>query len=134
MSTNQTDKKYGTKGLVLALSLSLGGMSLSAVGCGGEQKPSAKNAASATEDTGTMEGASDHETISKAGAADLIPKEKKRAISEDARADFDKAMSRYQSAKKSGGLSGGECDSVSDAFKHVADSNPALVEARFNQG
>ncbi len=128
------EKKHGRKGLVLALSLSLGGMSLSAAGCGGEQKPAAKNAASTNEETGTMEGATDHETISKAGAADLIPKEKKRAISEDARADFEKAMSRYQSAKKSGGLSGGECDSVSEAFKHVADANPALLEARFNQG
>jgi tetratricopeptide (TPR) repeat protein len=129
-----TEKKYGRKGLVLALSLSLGGMSLSAIGCGGEQKPSAKNAGNATEDTGTMEGATDHETISKAGAADLIPKEKKRAISEDQRADFEKAMSRYQSARKSGGLSGGECDSVSEAFKRVADANPGLLEARFNQG
>jgi len=127
-------KKYGSKGLVLTLSLSLGGMSLSAIGCGGEQKPAAKSAASANEDTGTMEGATEHETISKAGAADLIPKEKKRAISEDARADFEKAMSRYQNAKKGGGLSGGECDSVSEAFKRVADENPALVEARFNQG
>jgi len=129
-----TEKKYGTKGLVLALSLSLGGMSLSAVGCGGEQKPAAKNAASGNEDTGTMEGATDHETISKAGAADLIPKEKKRAISEDQRAEFEKAMTRYASARKSGGLSGGECDSVSEAFKHVADANPGLLEARFNQG
>src|SRR6185437_13846734 len=29
---------------------------------------------------------------------------------------------------------GGECSSVSDAFKSVADSNPGLLEARFNQG
>jgi Tfp pilus assembly protein PilF len=129
-----SDKKHKGTGLVLALSLSLGGMSLSAIGCGGEQKPAAKNAASANEETGTMEGATDHETISKAGAADLIPKEKKRAISEDQRADFDKAMTRYQNAKKSGGLSGGECDSVSEAFKRVADGNPGLLEARFNQG
>ncbi len=130
-----TKNIIGSKVRGLALGLALGGMGLSAVGCGGEQKPKTRNPATeAGEDTGTMEGASDHETISKAGAAELIPKEKKRAITEDARADFDKAMQRYQSAKKSGGLSGGECDSVSTAFKKVADENPTLVEARFNQG
>ena len=131
-----TTKNFiGSKGRVLALGLALGGMTSSVIGCGGEQKPKTKNPATeAGEDTGTMEGATDHETISKAGAAELIPKEKKRSISEDARADFDKAMQRYQSSRKSGGLSGGECDSVSSAFKKVADANPTLVEARFNQG
>ena len=129
-----TQKNKAGKGLVLALGLAVGG--LSAVGCGGEQKPRTKNAASveAGEDTGTMEGGGGRETISKAGAADLIPKEKKRSISEDERADFEKAMQRYQAARKSGGLSGGECDSVSSAFKKVADANPNLLEARFNQG
>jgi tetratricopeptide (TPR) repeat protein len=131
-----TEMNKRGKGLVLALSLTLGGFGLSAVGCGGEQKPRAKNAASveAGEDTGTMEGGGGRETISKAGAADLIPKEKKRALSEDERADFEKAMQRYLAARKSGGLSGGECDSVSSAFKKVADANPGLLEARFNQG
>src|SRR5262245_18296631 len=42
----------------------------------------------------------ERETISKAGAEQIIPKEKKRAISADQRADFDKAMQRYQAAKK----------------------------------
>ncbi len=128
-----TQKNKAGKGLVLALGLAVGG--LSAVGCGGEQKPRSKNAASleAGEDNSTIEGGG-RETISKAGAADLIPKEKKRAISEDERADFEKAMQRYQAARKSGGLSGGECDSVSSAFKKVAEANPNLLEARFNQG
>ena len=78
--------------------------------------------------------ATEHDTINKAGAAQLIPKEKKRALTDDQRADFEKAMQRYASAKKSGGLSGSECSNVSDAFKSVADSNPGLSEARFNQG
>lgn len=135
MTTKTMGNIIGRKGRGLALGLALGGMGLSAIGCGGEQKPKTRTPATeAGEETGTMEGATDHETISKAGAAELIPKEKKRAISDDARADFDKAMQRYQAARKSGGLSGGECDSVSNAFKKVADSNPILVEARFNQG
>src|SRR4051812_39070013 len=67
----------------------------------------------------------------KGNAESIIPKEKKRAISADQRADFDKAMSRYKSAKKSGGLSGGECGSVADAFKNAADGNPPLLEALF---
>ena len=77
----------------------------------------------------------ERETISTKNAEQIIPKEKKRAISADARADFEKAMKRYQDAKKGdGGLSRSECSSVSDAFKRVADDNPGLVEARFNQG
>jgi Tfp pilus assembly protein PilF len=123
-------------GLVLAFGMALGlGLGLSVVGCGGEQKPAAKTAGTEGEETATMGGeATDHDTISKAGAEQLIPKEKKRAISADQRADFDKAMQRYESAKKSGGVSGSECSSVSDAFKQVADSSPGLPEARFNQG
>jgi hypothetical protein len=76
----------------------------------------------------------ERETISTKQAEQIIPKEKKRAISADQRADFEKAMQRYQAAKKGDGISGGECSSVSDAFKRVADDNPGLLEARFNQG
>src|SRR3954452_3094747 len=76
----------------------------------------------------------ERETISTKQAEQIIPKEKKRNISADARADFEKAMKRYQDARKEDGLSRSECSSVSDAFKRVADDNPGLVEARFNQG
>ena len=76
----------------------------------------------------------ERETISTKQAEQIIPKEKKRNISADARADFEKAMKRYQEARKDDGLSRSECSSVSDAFKRVADDNPGLVEARFNQG
>src|SRR4029079_17759992 len=64
----------------------------------------------------------------------IIPKEQKRNISADARADFQKAVEKYASAKKSGGLSALECRSVASSFKSAADENPSLVEARFNQG
>jgi Flp pilus assembly protein TadD len=136
MYGNTYGKKYDNKmGLTLRLVLGTG-LALSAIGCGSSPAPKARTAASAeSEETGTMGGeASEHDTISKAGAAELIPKEKKRAITEDQRADFEKAMQRYESAKKSGGLSGSECNSVSEAFKSVADSSPGLPEARFNQG
>src|SRR3954462_10876748 len=76
----------------------------------------------------------ERETISKAGAEQIIPKEKKRNISADARADFDKAMRRYQDAKKGDGVSRSECSGLADAFKRVADDNPGLIEARYNQG
>jgi Tfp pilus assembly protein PilF len=124
-------------GWVLTFGMVVGvGLAFSAAGCGGEQKPSAKTPATeAGEDTGTIGGeATGHDTINKAGAEQLIPKEKKRAISADQRADFDKATERYEAAKKSGGISGSECTSVSDAFKQVADASPGLPEARFNQG
>jgi Flp pilus assembly protein TadD len=119
-------------GLPLIGSLVLG---LALAGCAsGGSKPASKSAGTESEETGTMGGEGEHGTISKAGAQELIPKAKKRNISEDARADFDKAMQRYAGAKKSGGISGSECSSVSDAFKRVADDNPGLLEARFNQG
>ena len=125
-------------GLCLTLGLILGaGFALTAIGCGGSPPPKTRTAANTgeSEETGTMGGeATEHDSISKAGAAELIPKEKKRALTDDQRADFEKAMQRYESAKKSGGLSGSECSSVSEAFKSVADSNPGLAEARFNQG
>ncbi len=133
----RTQDIHKQTGWVLTFGMVVGaGLALSAAGCGGEQKPSAKTPATeAGEDTGTIGGeATGHDTINKAGAAQLIPKEKKRAISADQRADFDKAMERYEAAKKSGGISGSECTSVSDAFKQVADASPGLPEARFNQG
>ena len=104
-------------------------------GCGDRPKAT-KTAGSGTEgeDTGSMAGATERETISKAGADQIIPKEKKRNITADQRADFDKAMKRYADARKDGAVSGGECSGVSDAFKRVADDNPGLIEARFNQG
>jgi tetratricopeptide (TPR) repeat protein len=107
------------------------GWGLSVAGCGGESKPAPRNAASAAsddkEDTAIIGG-------SKPGADQIIPKEKKRQLTEDQRAEFGKAMQRYETAKKSGGLSGSECSSVASAFKGAADDNPGLLEARFNQG
>jgi len=134
MPTNMPRNANRQTGWVLTLGLAVGvSLGLSAVGCGGTQTPAPKNAGN--EETGTIGGeATEHDTISKAGAEQLIPKEKKRAISADQRADFDKAMQRYEAAKKSGGVTGSECSSVSDAFKRVADSSPGLPEARFNQG
>src|SRR5882724_4910070 len=95
--------------------------------CGSTQLASSQNAAAEKED-GLIPGEN------KPNAEQIIPKEAKRQISADARADFDKAAKQYASAKKSGGLSGSECRSVASAFKNAADENPSLLEARFNQG
>jgi Flp pilus assembly protein TadD len=115
-----------------ALCLLSAGFGIQLGGCGGEQKPAAKTAAShkgeGDEEGGLMGGST------KPNAEQLIPKEKKRQLTADQRAEFDKAMQRYDSAKKSGGLSGSECDNVAAAFKRAADDNPGLPEARFNQG
>jgi Tfp pilus assembly protein PilF len=117
-----------SKFLTISLALALGGCATT----GGT-----KNAKEPLPDEEGKGGAAvtERETISTKQAEQIIPKEKKRNISADARADFEKAMKRYQDAKKGdGGLSRSECSSVSDAFKRVADDNPGLVEARFNQG
>jgi tetratricopeptide (TPR) repeat protein len=111
-------QKTSTLGVGLALCLSA---------CGSTQTPSSHNAAAEKEDS-LIPGES------KPNAEQIIPKEAKRQISDDARADFDKAAKQYAAAKKSGGLSGSECRSVASAFKNAADENPSLLEARFNQG
>ena len=130
MTTTQKKKVNDMRNL-MACALAAGLLA----GCAGSTKTT-KTAGSGTEgeDTGSMAGATERETISKAGADQIIPKEKKRNISADQRADFEKAMKRYADARKDGAISGGECSGVSDAFKRVADDNPGLMEARFNQG
>ena len=70
----------------------------------------------------------------KVNAEQILPKAKKREISADQHDAFDKAMARYMSAKKSGGLSGGECSSVADGFKSAAEGTPVLLEALFDEG
>src|SRR5437868_4583069 len=88
-------KTYGLTGLALSLALA---------GCGGAGKPAAKTAAD--EETGLLGGADDGGKLGGASNAEqLIPKEKKekkRAISDDQRADFAKAAKRYEAAKKAG--------------------------------
>ena len=124
-------------GLGRALRLASARLALAAVGCGSSPAPKAKTAGNAEdEETGTMGGEADRAATRSARPAprELIPKEKKRAITEDQRADFEKAMQRYASAKKSGGLSGRECSSVSEAFKSVADSNPGLARGALQSG
>src|SRR5450432_2211408 len=109
----------GASGLALSLCLSA---------CGSTQIAGTNNAGNEKED-GLLGGES------KPNAAEIIPKEQKRQISADARADFEKANARYQDAKKSGGsLSVIECHTVASAFKSAADENPSLLEARFDQG
>ena len=76
------------------------GLALASAGCATGGKPTTKNAGN--DEARDMLGGDDHSTISKAGADQLIPKEKKRAISADARADFEKAMQRYVAARKAG--------------------------------
>ena len=85
---------------------------------------------------GTGRGAgTERETISTAGAEQIIPKEKKRDISADARADFEKAMKRYQAAKKSRRpVAAPSARSVSDAFKRVADDNPGAGRGALQPG
>src|SRR5512141_3371354 len=71
-----------------------------------------------------------------AGPAD-IPLTKKRtaarSVTEDQKADFEKAAADYQAAKKKGTLSPSDCGSLAGAFRKLADKNPALLEARNNE-
>jgi hypothetical protein len=69
------------------------------------------------------------------GSADIPLAKKKsgRQVSEDVKADFEKAAADYQAAKRNGPLSPADCGSLASAFKKLADKNPALLEARNNE-
>jgi Flp pilus assembly protein TadD len=56
-----------------------------------------------------------------------------RQVTEDQKADFEKAAMDYQKAKKNGSLSPGDCSSLAGAFRKLADKVPALLEARNNE-
>ena len=53
-----------------------------------------------------------------------------RQITEEQKADFDKAVADYLKAKKAGSLPGPDCSSVASGFRKMADQVPALLEAR----
>jgi tetratricopeptide (TPR) repeat protein len=61
------------------------------------------------------------------------PKQAEPKVSDDQRADFDRAVAVYQKLKKSGSLKGGDCDEAANAFRRVADQNPTMLIARHNQ-
>jgi len=54
-------------------------------------------------------------------------------VSDDQRADFEKAVAVYQKLKRSGSLKGGDCDEAASAFRRVADDNPTMLIARHNE-
>ena len=68
------------------------------------------------------------------GQADIPLAKKKsgRQVSEDVKADFEKAAADYQAAKKNGPLSPSDCGSLAGTFRKLADKNPTLLEARNN--
>jgi len=122
--------------LAAGLGLTLSGV-LAISGCGAETpKPKAKTAVDNDQVIGS--GGETEAGLGggggKVNAEQILPKAKKREISADQKTEFEKAMARYISAKKSGGLSGGECTSVADGFKSAADGTPVLLEALFNEG
>lgn len=61
------------------------------------------------------------------------PKQPEVKLSEDQRADFEKAASIYQKLKKGGSLKGSDCDEAASAFRRVADQNPSMLIARHNE-
>jgi len=73
---------------------------------------------------------------SNVGAADIPLATKHssgRQVTEDQKADFEKAAADYQKAKKNGTLSPSDCSSLASAFRKLADKVPALLEARNNE-
>jgi Tfp pilus assembly protein PilF len=54
-------------------------------------------------------------------------------VTEDQKADFEKAAADYQAAKRKGPLAPGDCSSLASTFKKLADKTPLLLEARNNE-
>ena len=70
------------------------------------------------------------------GPADIPLIKKKlsgRQVTEDQKADFEKAAADYQNTKKKGPLTPGDCGSLAGTFKKLADKSPAMLEARNNE-
>ncbi|MGD0839503.1 MAG: tetratricopeptide repeat protein [Polyangia bacterium] len=69
------------------------------------------------------------------GAADipLATKKSGRQVTEEVKAEFEKAAADYQAAKRNGPLSPADCSSLASTFRSLADKNPALLEARNNE-
>jgi tetratricopeptide (TPR) repeat protein len=63
----------------------------------------------------------------------ITRKPTERQITEDQKADYDKAVASYLKAKKAGSVPGPDCSSVASGFRKVADRVPALLEARSNE-
>jgi tetratricopeptide (TPR) repeat protein len=61
------------------------------------------------------------------------PKQPEARVSDDQRADFEKAVSVYQKLRKNGSLKGSDCDEAASAFRRVADENPTMLIARHNE-
>src|SRR5260221_7150224 len=103
-TTGTAHRGLGARSLMALVTLGLG-----LAACGSTQLASSHNAAAEKED-GLIPGES------KPNAEQIIPKEAKRQISDDARADFDKAAKQSATAKKSGGLSESECRTIASAI------------------
>jgi tetratricopeptide (TPR) repeat protein len=56
-----------------------------------------------------------------------------RQVTEEDRADYEKAVADYMKAKKGGTIPGDDCSRVASAFRKLADQVPALLEARSNE-
>jgi Tfp pilus assembly protein PilF len=56
-----------------------------------------------------------------------------RQVTEEDKADYEKAVADYIKAKKAGTIPGEDCSKVASAFRKLADRAPALLEARSNE-
>jgi Tfp pilus assembly protein PilF len=56
-----------------------------------------------------------------------------RQVTEEDKADYEKAVVDYMKAKKGGTIPGEDCSKVASAFRRLADHVPALLEARSNE-
>jgi len=56
-----------------------------------------------------------------------------RQVTEEQKADYEKAVADYMKAKKAGSVPGDDCSKVASAFRKLADQVPALLEARSNE-
>ena len=111
-------------------------LALLAGGCA-TSKSGEKKASLPDEEEAWSPGGEPKSAATASGGPEDIPLTKKklsgRQVTEDQKADFEKAAADYQKAKKNGPLSPGDCSSLANTFKRLADKSKDLLEARNNE-
>lgn len=120
MKTSAKDRQWARAAVLLAAA--------GLLGCAGAQKMDAKTAGDEDVAGGPAAGPDDPTAV-----LAKKPKAPERKVSEDERADFEKALAAYQKVRRAGALKGSDCDEAASAFRRAADQNPQLLEARHNE-
>ncbi len=110
------------------------GLAAALAGCAGTQKLGQTSGTEANDDPSSGGAAAPKSSDPLAAGAKAATDQAapKRTISDDEQADFNKAIKRWEKARRDGSMKA-ECSSIASDFASIADDNPLIQEARGNQ-